>query len=231
MAISGTWFPRRRIDQLVMAVVWGPIMLSKGTAWKISAAVIGNFVDLIAAARSALAATVVEATRTPVTTGRCRAAFGALEKEMWSIKNRYFLAPPLSTEDFISLGLEPDDPVIPRPTAQPTADIIFPGKGQVELIHIRPVAGPSGDSRSDHGLALHYGLTGAPSRNHPLRISGPPVNVRELPYTRACRRKRELIDFPGESGNEMFFSLNYETPAGGEDGKGPSSALLRAVIP
>jgi hypothetical protein len=50
-----------------------------------------------------------ETTRTPVATARCKAAFEALERYMRDMKRRYFLSPPLTEADIISLGLKPHD--------------------------------------------------------------------------------------------------------------------------
>jgi hypothetical protein len=140
----------------------------------------------------------------------------------------------LTLADIVALGLKPRDPAspIPTPTAQPEADLAFPGIHLVQLRNIRPVSGGiPPDSRSDYGVRIFFGLSGDPTEAHRFRVAAPPKSGRELPESLFTRRKRELFDFDGESGKTVYFCLQYERPSGGREGKGPFGPLLSAVIP
>jgi hypothetical protein len=102
----------------------------------------------------------------------------------------------------------------------------------VELKNIRAAAGGDlPDPRSDYGVRIHYGLSGDPTEAHRFRVTLPPKTGKDLPYSLFTRRKKERFDFDGESGKTVYFCLQYETPSGGEQGKGPFGPILSAVIP
>jgi hypothetical protein len=136
--------------------------------------------------------------------------------------------------DIAALGLHTRKPAspVPAPEAQVTADLAFPGLQQVELQHIRPV-GNFGlpDARSDYGARIHYGLEGPPSDKFKFRLSGPPKDASDLPYSIFSRRKKERFTFEGESGNRVYFRLQYENAKGRKEGQGPYGPVLTAVIP
>jgi hypothetical protein len=80
-------------------------------------------------------------------------------------------------------------------------------------------------------VRIYYGLSGDPSEKHRFRVSGVPKTGRDLPESLFTRRKKEWFDFDGESGKTVYFCLQYETPSGGERGKGPFGPIMSAVIP
>jgi hypothetical protein len=202
--------------------------------WGIPAAKITELITLFDAAEAMFLRVQSDIERTKVVTAQCNEAFDALTDSMRSMKNHYFLVPPLSESDLISLGLKPRDPPSPieTPEAQPEADLTFPGIHLVELRNIRPVAGGTApDLRSDYGVRIHYGLTGEPTEAYRFRVTGTPKTGKDLPKSLFTRRKRERFDFDGESGQRVYFCLQYENPTGGEKGKGPFGPMLSAIIP
>jgi hypothetical protein len=171
--------------------------------------------------------------RTHAVTVACQIAFEALILKMRFFKNRFFLVPPLTEVELARLGLRSRNPPspIPRPKDQPEADLAFPGVHLVELRRIRPVGGISHDDRSNYGVRIYFGLSGTPTEAHRFRVIVPPKTGRDLPESLFSRRQNERFDLDGESGNTIYFCLQYENPTGGEEGKGPFGPLFSAVIP
>ena len=102
-----------------------------------------------------------ETTRTPVATARCREAFDALTAFMRDFKRRYFLFPPLSDADFVSLGLKPHDSA-PTASGTPTAQVMVETYlvGRHELgITIIYVTGSPSDS-ANKGYRIWYSVAG-----------------------------------------------------------------------
>ena len=176
--------------------------------------------------------------RTPVITAQCKAAFEALIAKMRLLKSHYFLTPPLTDADYISLELQPKDTThtpVPPPTAQAEADISRPGVHLLEL-HLRPVAGsPPDPHRADYGYRIYYGVL--PPGGAAVEVATgikrellkAPVSGDELPHSRFTRRKKELFDFPAEdSGKTVYFCIRYEN-AKGEPG--PWGPMFSSVIP
>jgi hypothetical protein len=122
---------------------------------------------------------------------------------------------------------------IPAPTSQPEADPVYPGTHMVELVNIRAVPGiGSDDPRSDYGTRIHFGVLDAPGAAGKFRIFSPPKSGDDLPHSIFTRKKKHLFDFSEEDrGKTVYFCLRYETPAGGEAGKGPWGPLFHAIIP
>jgi hypothetical protein len=176
--------------------------------------------------------------RTAVVTAACRAAFKALIVRMRLFKSHYFLIPPLTDEDYISLELRPRDTAhtpIPSPTAQAEADITRPGVHLLKL-HLRPVSGsPPDPRRADYGYRIYYGVlppggagmeAAAGAKRELLKV---PAAGSELPHSRFIRRQKELFDFPAEdSGKTAYFCVRYEN-AKGEPG--PWGPLFSSIIP
>jgi hypothetical protein len=176
--------------------------------------------------------------RTPVITADCKAAFEALTSKMRFIKGRYFLVPPLTNADIISLELQPKDSTrtpVPPPVAQAEADITRPGVHLLEL-HLRPVSGsPPDPHRADYGYRIYYGIMpqGGASTEMATGVKRELVKVPssgdELPHSKFTRRKKELFDFPAEdSGKTVFFCVRYEN-AKGEPG--PWGPMFSSIIP
>jgi hypothetical protein len=231
--MSTDWLPHSREAQLAMARNWISIVHAPQNPpdWGIPAAQITELITLFEAAQVILMKASSETERTPVVTAQCNAAFKALEDKMRFFKSHYFLLPPLTEADLISLGLKPRDPAspIPAPETQPEADLTFPGIHLVELRSIRPVAGGAApDTRGDYGVRIYYGLSGDPTEAHRFRVTGTPKTGKDLPESLFTRRKKERFDFDGESGKTVYFCLRYENPAGKA---GPFGPILSVVIP
>jgi hypothetical protein len=116
-------------------------MAANAAAWGIPSPVLTEFDALLQAAESALETAQNETTRTPVATAQCRAAFEALIEKMRDIKRRYFLEPPLTDADLISLGLKPHSPthtISGSPTAQVTIETFLVGRHElgVKIVYI-----------------------------------------------------------------------------------------------
>jgi hypothetical protein len=140
----------------------------------------------------------------------------------------------VTAEHLANMGIAPidDKPTrIPRPVNQAEADLTFPGIHMVKLVRIRPVAGSQPDLRSDYGVRIYIGLSGPPSEKYPVRFTKAPKTGKEFTYSIFTRKKDALFDLEGESGNTVYFCLQYETPSGGEEGKGPFGPILSAVVP
>jgi hypothetical protein len=146
--------------------------------------------------------------------------------------NQYLKFPPVQDEDRTAMGIPNRDTTptdVPVPTAQPEADLTFPGIHLVELRKIRAVQGTTPpDPRSDYGTRIYYGLSGPARDKHKFRLAGEPKTGSDLPYSVFTRRKRERFDFDGESGNTVYFCLRYENSKGEA---GPFGPMLSAVIP
>jgi hypothetical protein len=231
MAHKNDWLPGRRERQLAMAKNWNEVMNVSGKGWDIPKQVCPDLELLVKNAENALSKTG-RGTHTATDTARCEEAFSALVEKMRDIKKRYFLTPPLTDPDYVSLSLDPPDKVrtvIPPPTAQVEADLTFPGIHLVELKQIRPVAGGNPpDERSDYGVRIFWGFGGPGEGPHKFRVTAPPQTGSDMPYSTFTRKKKELFDFEGESGNLVYFCLRYENPSGGE---GPFGPVMKAYIP
>jgi hypothetical protein len=153
-------------------------------------------------------------------------------------KSRYFVVPPLTDTNLISLGLKPHDAKptpIPPPVDQTEADISYPAAHTLEL-HLRPVDVASPDPhRSDYGFRVYFGILppgGASveaATSSKRELMKPPTTGEELPHSHFTRRKRERMDFSQEeSGKTIYFCVRYEN-AKGEPG--PWGPIFSAVIP
>ncbi|MDR2159307.1 MAG: hypothetical protein LBP23_04480 [Treponema sp.] len=142
--------------------------------------------------------------------------------------------PAVTDEDRDNMGIPNDDDTrtpVPKPDAQPEADITYPGVHLIELVNIRTVSGTGDDPRSDWGVRIFWGIMAPPTAADKFRLTAPPAKGSDLPHSTFTRRKRHLFDFEGESGNTVWFSLHYENEKGGEEGEGPFGPLFSAVIP
>jgi hypothetical protein len=237
MPYESNWLPGRRENQLAMAKNWLAVLATQASAWNVPSTEVSELQTLTAAADAALAA-AQSSERTAVVTANCKAAFDALIAKMRFIKSRYFLSPPLTDADTISLELKPKDTThtpVPPPTAQAEADITRPGVHLLEL-HLRAVSGsPPDPHRSDYGYRIYYGVlppggasveVATGTRRELLRV---PVSGEELPHSKFTRRKKELFDFAQEdSGKTVYFCIRYENSKGES---GPWGPLFSSVIP
>ena len=239
MPYESNWLPGRRELQLAMAQNWLTVLQNQGpqNPWNIPPAELAAF-----QAQVGDTATIFEqaqsSARTPVITAECKAAFEALIAKMRLLKSHYFLTPPLTDADYISLELQPKDTThtpVPPPTAQAEADMTRPGVHLLEL-HLRPVAGsPPDPHRADYGYRIYYGVLppgGAAveaATGTKRELLKAPVSGDDLPHSRFTRRKKELFDFPAEdSGKTVYFCIKYEN-AKGEPG--PWGPMFSSVIP
>jgi hypothetical protein len=213
-----------------MAKNWYGVLNRNAQRWGIPNGVETELESLTGAARDVLA-DAMSSDRTATVTARCKEAFEALVAYMRDTKKRYFLEPPLTDSDLVSLGLNPPDAAptaIPPPSAQVEADITYPGIHLIELKKIRPVAGAEPDGKSDYGVRIFWGLTGTSNNSDKFRVTETPHSGNDLPHSKFTRRMKERFDFDGESANTVYFCLRYENSKGEA---GPFGPILKAVIP
>jgi hypothetical protein len=215
-----------------MARNWISIINAPGTTppWGIPPAQVTKFVTLFDAAQAVLLKASSESERTRVVTAQCNAAFEAMEDEARFIKGHYFLVPPLTEMDLVSLGLKLPDTShapIPPPDGQVTADVGYPASHMLELSNFRPTGVPSSDPRSNDAVDIHIGIVGGVG---PYAIAAPPEPGREssLPFARTTRRRWERFDLEGNSGKTVWFSLAYRN---GKGDIGPFCSAFSAIIP
>ncbi|MDR1248188.1 MAG: hypothetical protein LBK63_02685 [Treponema sp.] len=122
---------------------------------------------------------------------------------------------------------------VPRPKAEPEADIVYPGKHLLELARIRAIAGTLSDEeeKAEFGVRIFWGILGEPTAADKFRISAPPEKGDDLPHSTFTHRKRFRFDFEGDSGKTVYFCLRYENQKGGNEGEGPFGPIMSAIIP
>jgi hypothetical protein len=238
MTRTTDWLPHKREAQIALSENWQTILTAaKVSAWSIPTAEVTALRNLTAAAEAALALAQSTA-RTVVVTAQAKTAFAALVEKMRFFKSRYFVVPPLTDTDLISLGLKPHDAKptpIPPPVDHAEADVSYPAAHTLEL-RLRPIGGsPPDPHRSDYGFRIYFGIL--PPGGATLEVAAsprrelvkPPVTGEELPHSHFTRRKRERMDFSQEeSGKTIYFCVRYEN-AKGEPG--PWGPIFSAVIP
>jgi hypothetical protein len=151
------WLPSPRSEQLAMAKNWSGILTAKAASWNVPTAELAQLDSLSATAETILNK-AQSSERTSVITAQCKAAFDALAEKMRFLKSHYFLEPPLTDSDLISLELKPRDTThtpIPPPTEQAEADILRPGVHLLELT-LRIIGG--GSLRSGGGFRVYWGV-------------------------------------------------------------------------
>ena len=221
MTGSKDWLPTSREGVLHMAKDWQAVTAAKAAGWGIPPAVLTGQDGLTAAAETALDTARNETTRTPVANAQRKAAFGALSANMRDIKRRYFLEPPLTDADLISLGLKPHDGT-PTQSGTPTAQVI------IETFLV---------GRHELGFKIIY-VTGNPNdpANKSYRVwfkktapgEAAPTGPEQLTESFSTKRKKDVIVFDyGDSGKTVHFAVQIEN-----DGKkGPWGPLVSALIP
>ena len=118
MARSNDWLPTTRGGQLAMAKTWNMVLNTMAEEWGVpdsEKAKLNSLLVEVAAAENAAKAAGGGA----VANSRVREAYTALRSFMRNMKRLYFLSPPLSETDLVSLGLRPRDT---NPTAEPVPD-------------------------------------------------------------------------------------------------------------
>ena len=221
MSVTRDWLPHTREGQLAMARDWKSVMTTQAAAWNIPAAVLTDLDTLFQAAESALAVAQNETTRTPVSTAQCKAAFEALAEKMRDIKRRYFLEPPLTDADIISLGLKPRDTVHTMsgtPVAQVTIETYLAGRHELGIKIVYVTGNPQDSANKGYRIWYSVAAHGAP----------PPAEPQTLSNSFYTKRKKDLIEFAfGDSGKTAWFAVQVEN----EGKKGPWGPLVQALIP
>ncbi|MDR2516066.1 MAG: hypothetical protein LBC88_01645 [Spirochaetaceae bacterium] len=225
------WLPGRRDDQLHMAKNWSSVLASKGADWNVPAAEMTELATLTAAAEATLNA-AKSSERTQIITAQCREAFDILVAKMRFIKRRWFLQPPLTDAELVSLLLSPQDSTktdIPAPRLEAEGDVRFPDYGIIEVVNIR-ARGDMGaeDRRAYRGARIYYGLTGNPTPLDLFRLTEAPVAGYQLPHSTWTQRRNHRFEFQGESGNRIYICLCFEN---GKGVAGPWGPILTAIIP
>jgi hypothetical protein len=204
-----------------MARDWNSVMTARAAAWSIPADALTGLGGLTQTAESALATAQNETTRTPVANAQCRAAFEALARDMRDVKRRYFLEPPLTDADLISLGLKPHDTIHTMsgtPTAQVTIETFLVGRHELG-IKIVYVTGDPNDP-ANKGFRIYYKVV-APG-------GAAPTSPGELIKSFYTKRKKDVMEFEfGDSGKTAFFAVQIEN----EGKKGPWGPMVSALIP
>jgi hypothetical protein len=214
-----------------MAQNWMEVLTpAKLTAWGIPTEEYNEFGTLVFTARDALQKAQSETERTPVVTAQCNAAFKALTDKMRFFKSHYFLVPPLTEADLVSLGIKPADTIrtpIPPPNGQVTADIGYPAAHRIELTNFRSLGAPSTDPRSDDGVNIKIGIVDG---TDPYRIDAPPPPDKGelLPFSLSTHRRRERFDLSGNSGKTLCVSLCRKNAKGNP---GPFCPVITSIIP
>jgi hypothetical protein len=232
------WLPHKRDDLIALSKVWQAVLVAaKVAAWNIPAAEVAALRTLTAAAEEALAAEQGP-TRTSVGVAQCKAAFAALAGKMRLFKSHYFLTPPLTETDYVSLWIKPRNGPripVPPPVALAKADVSYLGIHQL-VLRLRPTPdSPPDPHHADYGYRVYYGIlphggASVEAATGPKReLMKEPVSGEELPHSRFTRRKKEHFDFAQEDrGKTIFFCVRFEN-AKGEPGRwGP---LFSAIIP
>jgi hypothetical protein len=221
MAKTTDWMPGTRTGQLSMAKDWVAVAGTQAAAWSIPAAVLTGLGSQTQAAETALDTALTETTRTPVANAQCRAAFEALTATMRDTKRRYFLEPPLTDADIISLGLKPHDTthtMSGTPTAQVTIETFLVGRHELGIKIVYVTGDPN--EPANKGYRIWYSVI-APGETPPAA----PENLYTSFYT---KRKKDLIEFDfGDSGKTAVFAVQIEN----EGKKGPWGPMVSALIP
>jgi hypothetical protein len=204
-----------------MADDWISVCTVKKTAWGIPDTALTDLTARRDGAAAALETAKNETTRTPVATARCKEAFDGLTAFMRDFKRRYFLSPPLTEADYVSLGLKPHDntstPSGP-PTAQVRVETFLVGRHElgIKLIY---VTGSPGDP-ANKGFRVWYGVV-APGET-------PPAGPEELGKSFFTKRKKDVMEFDyGDSGKTAYFAVQIEN----EGKKGNWGPMVSALIP
>ncbi|GHS86508.1 hypothetical protein FACS189487_00930 [Campylobacterota bacterium] len=221
MAQRSDWLPTTREGILAMAREWQIVMTAKQTEWNIPYTATQELTTLTTAAETALSTAQNEATRTPVATAQCRDAFGALTAFMRDSKRRFFLAPPLTNPDFVSLGLKPHDSTPTHsgtPTAQVTVETYLLGRHELGVKFIYVTGNPA--DLANKGFRIWYSVV--------AHGETPPASPDDLRKSFLTKRKKDVLEFEfGESGKTAWFAVQIEN----EGKKGPWGPLVSALIP
>jgi hypothetical protein len=190
------------------------------TAWNIPA---GEFTELglLFAAAQELLQKAKGGGRTAVINEQCREAFEALTAKMRFFKGHFFLVPPLTNADLVSLGLTPRNPHS-APTGTPASEVavetFLVGRHQLG-VRIVLVSGNLED-RDNKNYRICFKVV--PPGGEPV------TDPRNLTESFSTRRRKDLINFDyADSGKTAYIAAQIEN---GEK-KGPWGPIVPAIIP
>ncbi|MDR1095141.1 MAG: hypothetical protein LBL31_01985, partial [Spirochaetaceae bacterium] len=198
------------------------VCTDKRTLWGIPGVALTEFAGVKDAAQAALALVKDKSTRTPVTVARCKAAFDALKAFMRDFKRRYFLCPPLTDEDLVSLGLKPHakhhTPVKPPETA-PEFSIVQMGPGAIGIVYWDGEKGKKGSKPEGvEGARVYYCVSDVPI-----------TDQRKLPFSEWATKCPHIIRFPeADRGKWVYIALKWEIRK--EHGESPWSRVRSEMI-
>ncbi|MDR3234300.1 MAG: hypothetical protein LBT46_11670 [Planctomycetaceae bacterium] len=243
MMNNTNWLPGKREAQLAMVGNWTFVIGNTNPPpWGIPATDVSDLQNLYGEAITALQTAQNTEQRTPFVTAQCKAAFEALTAKMRYIKSRYFLTPPLTDPDLVSLELKPKDTThtpIPVPVNQPGIEMT---KWAPHTLGFRRFTATNlGGGESDYGIRVYYALvapgaittTEKPSATRLAAevyiLSAPPQTPADLPNSFFTRRYNDLLELPPEaSGKTCYLAARFENSKGQS---GPWGTMIQAVIP
>jgi hypothetical protein len=139
-----------------------------------------------------------------VATAQCKEAFDALAAFMRDFKRRYFLSPPLTEADYVSLGLKPHDTTSTpsgSPAAQVTVETYLVGRHELGVKMIYITGSPS--DPANKGFRIWYSVIG--------QGETPPADPDEFRKSFYTMRKKDLIEFEfGDSGKTAYFAVQTQ---------------------
>jgi hypothetical protein len=222
MAKYVNWLPGGRSDQAEMCLNWINYMTAaRRTAWGVAADQFTELGTIYADAQDVLQRAKDDTKRTPAVTTECQVTFKAMVGKMRYFKRHYFLMPPLTEVDLVTLGLKVPD-THPTHTGDPTAEV------QVETFLL---------GRHQLGFRILY-LTGTPDdpANKGYRIwyrvvepgEAPPTGPQDLNESFYTKRLKDVVNFDyGDSGKTVYFAVQVEN-----DGrKGHWGPMTFSLIP
>lgn len=220
MAKYTNWLPGKRVLQLAMAKTWVDVLGEKATLWGFPVMERTALKMLADSAELALGL-AQSADRSPTSNAECKADFDELTDKMRFIHSHYFLQPPRTDVDLVSLLLKPHD-TTPTHWGKPTAEVLVEtflvGRHQLGIRIIYASGNP--DDPANEGYRIWFKVT-APGE-------APPAGPEDLHESFYTRRRRDLMEFAfGDSGKTVWFCVQVEH--GGE--KGPWGPMVSAIIP
>jgi hypothetical protein len=200
-----------------MVIVWIAICTDKRTLWGIAGVALTELTRLKDAAVAALALVKDDNTRTKVTISACNTAMKALVAGMQDFKRRYFICPPLTDDDLVSLGLKPHDsthtPIEP-PKEGPTFSVVQMGPRALGIIFRNGETGRKGSKPYGvEGVRIFYGFS-----------EEPVTDQKQLPFSEWGTKCPHIIHFSEKDrGKRVHFALKWEIRK--EHGESPWSDM------
>lgn len=221
MSSKKDWWPGSREAQLAMIGNWLEHCLANSTRWKIEIEVIQELGELSDKAHFALKAVQNKSTNSSMAREDCREAFRLLKIAARDMKKRYFIVPPLTRTDLISLWLKVPD-THPTPSGNPTAkarvDTFL--KGRYELGWKITYCDGEADDPANKNFRLYYLVAD--------KSDSAPVQHDDLHKSFSTRKKKGVLRFePKDSRKVCYMTVQVEN---GEM-KGPWGPITEAVIP